>query len=39
MGETCTCGDVLDEHEGPAGPCLVCPCVAFEADEDGENDG
>lgn len=36
MDEICTCGDSIDEHD-PASfsmGCLVCDCIAFEADED-----
>lgn len=45
MADTCTCGDVLDEHGGdPNFPgstsCNVegCGCVAFEADESLKED-
>lgn len=37
----CTCGDVLDEHDGPAGACLVdgCECICFEEDEEDATSG
>lgn len=39
MSETCTCGDVLDEHDD-GDECTVdgCPCIAFEAAEEDEDE-
>lgn len=41
--ETCTCGDVLDEHVELGGQCVVygCDCICFESDgndDDMEDD-
>lgn len=38
MADTCTCGDVEDEHEPGGGACEVdgCDCICF---EDGDDDG
>lgn len=37
MTFTCTCGDVLDEHDPETSECLAigCPCPHYEDDGEG----
>lgn len=37
MADTCFCGHHLEEHEDPAGACLVCACEHFEEDPEADS--
>ncbi len=44
MNPTCTCGHAIEEHgHDPKHPgstaCTECDCIAFEADEQEDDDG